>query len=287
MKSLRIVAVVPVFLALLALAGAAPRPDPERLLRAGATAFHEGEYARAEALFEEAERYTTEPRRVAFDLASAKYRLALEDGGESARLFREAEQLYRCCLKKGHPHRTEALYGLGNCLVQRTDSGEALRGAVAAYRECLREPGLGARLEADVRYNLQHALLRLAQFDPSRERGPEEPPPHEGDRPPDRPPDGGRRPEGPDERGGSGEERPGERGPGARPEAGDRAGKQEGEPEPGAGQLPPVPDSAEPMPLSPQDAAEHLRRATRRIVEERLAYRASRVKPPSPEVRDW
>jgi hypothetical protein len=41
------------------------------------------------------------------------------------------------------------------------------------------------------------------------------------------------------------------------------------------------------MPLSPQDAAEHLKRATRRILEERQAHRQGRARPPVPGVRDW
>jgi hypothetical protein len=55
----------------------------------------------------------------------------------------------------------------------------------------------------------------------------------------------------------------------------------------GQGTLPPVPDRADPAPLSPQDAAAHLEQANRRILEERQTYRRGNVRPPAATVRDW
>src|SRR5258708_5871173 len=101
--------------ALLAL-GASPRgqPDMESLLRQGNAAFARGDYAEAARLYEEAETRATDPGLVAFNLASAKYHLAVTgEGGATA--LSEAERLYRCCLARTDPRRPRALYGLGNC----------------------------------------------------------------------------------------------------------------------------------------------------------------------------
>jgi hypothetical protein len=56
---------------------------------------------------------------------------------------------------------------------------------------------------------------------------------------------------------------------------------------PGKGNLPPIADQADPAPLSPQDAAEHLEQAAKRITEERMVHRQRSARPPAPGVRDW
>src|SRR5690242_17801657 len=90
-------------------------PDPEKWLSEGHAAFARGDYAGAAALYERAEMYSDDPRRVAFFLAGAKYHLARKTEGSSPELH-EAEQLYRCCLDPADPNRPHALFGLGNCL---------------------------------------------------------------------------------------------------------------------------------------------------------------------------
>src|SRR6516164_5322763 len=108
-------------LACLAILAAATGPDtdPETLLNEGNAAFARGDYAEAADLYRRAEARTTDPGRVAFNRATAVYHQALEDPDDAAELLREAERLYRCCLELDDPRRPRALYGLGNCLLQR------------------------------------------------------------------------------------------------------------------------------------------------------------------------
>ena len=46
-------------------------------------------------------------------------------------------------------------------------------------------------------------------------------------------------------------------------------------------------DSAEAMPLPPQDALRHLEEASRRIVDDLVKYRRQRPRQAGPGVRDW
>jgi tetratricopeptide (TPR) repeat protein len=273
-------------LAALALSSASPRPDVEALLREGYAACQRGDYSEAVAWYGRAEPYATDPGLVAFNLATAKYHLALAEGGREQTL-EEARQLYRCCLDPDDPRRARALYGLGNCLLGRGGAGPAeLREAVGCYEECLRDPRTDPALAADARYNLEKARLLLLQAQAPEGRQPNDPAGDEGDR----------------------ERQPGDRSPtpqpGGEPVAGARQQPDEGRsptevqpgqeptptnqtPRPGQGTLPPVPDRAELAPLSASDAVEHLRHAAERILEEGQAHRRSRAHPAPPGVRDW
>jgi tetratricopeptide (TPR) repeat protein len=269
----------------LALLGAAPAADPEALLREGNAAFARGDFARAAALFERAEVRATDPGLVAFNLAAAKYRIAEADGSPQALL--EAEQAYRCCTEPGAPRRAAALYGLGNCLLLKAGDRDAatLKAAIESYDRCLREAGPDEALAADVRYNRERARLALQQLLAQSGRPKEDRPSGEDDNP-DRPdrqplqnPNGDL---GPDGQGGT------QAGPATvKPGPGQNPVQSEERPPGGQGTLPPVPDRADPAPLSPQDAATHLEQATRRILEERQAHRRGNVRPPAPTVRDW
>jgi tetratricopeptide (TPR) repeat protein len=277
-------------LTLLALAvlAASPCLDPEALLREAAAAYARGDYAAAASLYEQAEARTTDPGLVAFNLAAAKYRLALTPEAGSRQALQEAEQLYRCCLEPGDPRRARALYGLGNSLLRQAPDPKAsnLKTAIDCYERCLRDPGADAGLAADTRYNLQKARLLLAQFQPPAGSPEDKPGGEDADtnpRPPERQPlhaPGGDQ----------GTEGRADLSGGASPAQADPTQKPlptEDRPPPGAGNLEPVPDRSEPTPLSPHDAAEHLKRATRRIVEERQAHRQGRARPPAAGVRDW
>jgi tetratricopeptide (TPR) repeat protein len=278
-------------LTLLALAvlGASPRPDPEALLREAAAAYERRDYAAAVSLYEQAEVRTTDPGLVAFNLAAAKYCLALAAEGGSPQALQEAERLYRCCLAPDDPRWTRALYGLGNCLLQKAPDAKAanLKAAIDCYERCLRDPKVDAGLAAHARYNLQKARLLLAQFQPPAGGSPEEKQGgDDGDtnpRPPERQPlhDPGGDP------GAEGRADPNGGATPAQAEPGQTPLRADEPPPPGAGNLEPVPDRSEPTPLSPHDAAEHLKRATRRILEERQAHRQGRARPPAPGVRDW
>lgn len=261
--------------------------EVEQLIRAGRTAYHEGNLERAAELLTHAEALTNEPRRTAFDLAAVRYQQALEGGEGSEEALREATQLFRCCLDPQDSRRPAALYGRGNCLLHRgslRSSREDLQAALACYRRCLEEADANSPLARNARHNLQKTQLILLQVLPSASDPPEEDPPGQEPRDPTRPEP--RNGEEPGEEPGSGERSKKRTGEQVTPKPGQEARPTDQEPQPGAGKLPPVPDQAEPLPLSREEALEHLRRATQRILQERRSYRAGKIKP-VPGVRDW
>ncbi len=269
---------------LIAAASVGP-PEVEALLRQGEAAYLAGDVAGAIACFERAQRRATDPRLVAFNLATAYYHQAR--GGQLSALP-EAEIAYRSCLERDDERRPQALLGLGNCLLLRGSGGKldalALRGAIDRYTECLREPGADEPLRRDARYNQERARLLLAQAarpageaqesNAGEDENPKDPrdPLSPGERP---------RPGGP---GASEPENGGQPGSAAREQAGDRG---EGKPSAGRGSLPPVPDRADAPPLAAADAARHLDQASKRINEDLVRHRRGRARPATPGVRDW
>jgi hypothetical protein len=269
-------------LALLLLA-AAPVGDGEALTQAGHDAFARGDLAGAASLYERAELRATDPGLVAFNLASVRYRLALETG--DPRLLAEAEKGFRSCLSAGDPRRPQALLGLGNCLAEQAAGRDAdgLRAALDAYGECLRDPATPAEVAADARHNRERARLLLAQFSPERAT---EPPPPGGDNPRDPAPKATE--PAPAEHP---EPRPRQRPTGEPVPTTDKTGqvpRETSEQAPGKGNLPPVPDRDNLPPLSARDAAAHLEQAAARIRDERRrALRTRAARPPAAGVRDW
>src|SRR5262249_43092578 len=117
MKSIgiRSLSVTILLAALLALGAAGPTP-PDDLVRRGNVAYERGDFARAAGLFDQAAERATHPGLATFNQAVAAYRLArLNEDGDAG--LREAAALFRCCLARGDPRRTRALFGLGNCLL--------------------------------------------------------------------------------------------------------------------------------------------------------------------------
>jgi hypothetical protein len=277
---------ISVVAAVVLLAGASPPRDVEALLREAGAAYSNHDYARAADLYEQAEDWATDPGMVALNRAAAKYRLALIDGG--AEDLPEAERLYHCCTGAGDPRRPQALYGLGNCLLLKSGDRDltAVRSAIDCFAQCLREAKPDEPLAADARHNLERARLLALQIQVAK-RGPDEPPPG-GDTPPDlRPPDRSPDMQGP-VRDPSGDHRADPRsGAGSRRPDSKQSPRGTEDTAPGKGNLPPVADQADPAPLSPQDAAEHLEQAARRITEERMVHRQRSARPPAPGVRDW
>lgn len=261
-------------------------PDPEKLLQEGHAAFARGDYAGAATLYEQAEIHSTDPGQVAFYLAGAKYHLAVKMEGRSPEL-QEAEQLYRCCLDSADPRRPRALYGLGNCLLHKAGERDAasLRAAIVCYDQCLQSAGEDEALAADARYNREKARLLLLQFQ-SPTNGPQ------GDKPPTD--DTNPRPSRPDRRpmqvqiGGPGEDgNPDARAGTFKPEPGTAATQTDAAPQPGKGNLEPIPDQVDAPPLSAHDAAEHLEQAAKKVMHERQTYHRRAERVVAPNVRDW
>lgn len=269
------------------LLAAAPAEEARTWLQRGNEAFGRGEYEIAIAHYEKAERGSTDPGEVAFNLATARYFLASSTGtGRNANL-REAELLYRCCLDPDDPRHLKSLYGLGTCLLQSAglQGGEELHQAVTFFDRCLLlHPD--SELRSLIQNNREAARLRLAQVQSTPERRSDTPP---NERPrPDRPdPRHGKNEQG-DGAGQSGDRYgPKGRPMPASPDGKDSPSQTADQRAPGKGHLPPIPDDAALPPLSPQDAAEHLEQASRRILDEGKAYRQQRTRPPQAGVRDW
>lgn len=263
---------------------AAGPPEVETLLRRGARAMHAGDLATAQACFEQAQERATDPRLVAFNLATVYYQQAR--AGQLSALG-SAEVAYRSCLERDDVRRAEAFFGLGNCLLLRGTSGKldalALRAAIDRYTECLREPGASEALLADARHNQERARLLLMQAPTATGEAPEQ---NSGEEPNQEDPQTPRGEEPRRGAAGAGEpERGGERGKaGARERGGERG---DGRPSAGRGTLPPVPDRPDAPPLAGPDAVEHLERAWKMIQDDLVNHRRGRARPGSAGVRDW
>jgi tetratricopeptide (TPR) repeat protein len=249
------------------------------LLRRANAAFERGEFAAAVSLYEKLEERTGDPGQVAFNKATALYRLGRH---------REAEQHYRRALEGAEGgRRAAALFGLGNSLVQQEASlgATALAEAVRRYEECL-AVGADEPPADDVRHNLELARLLWLQAkadkkDPDRgnqDEGMNETPEQGSSQPRDGStggdPTAGRNPKGVGEP------------TRVKPEAGPTPVKTD-EVAPGKGALPPVPDEEELRRLTPEDAAEHLRRATLKVLRERRDHERGAAKPAAAGVKDW
>jgi tetratricopeptide (TPR) repeat protein len=285
-----LVCLAPCLLVFLLLGLKLPRtPDPERLLEEGHVAFARGDYVGAATLYEQAETYSTEPARVAFYLAGAKYHLAAKTEGPSPELL-EAEKLYRCSLDPSDPLRPRALYGLGNGLLHKASGRDAagLRTAIACYDQCLQIAGDDEKLAADAHYNREKARLLLLQFQPPANGSPSDVPPNDDEQP--RPPRPDPRQPTPVPIGQEGHEGDANAQPidgSVKPEDGAASSRSNEPPSPGKGNLDPVPDAVDVPPLSPHDAAEHLEMATKKVLQERQTFHRRGERASTRGVKDW
>ncbi len=273
-------------LAALAVLAAAPRgEDPASLLQQGHAALARGDYAAAAELYDRASLRAEDPARATLCLATAKYHLGLAAGGASREL-REAETLYRCVLPEPGLRRAQALLGLGNCLVARGGQDpQALRAAVECFGQCA-ELAEGD-LREDALHNRERARLLLAQTAPEGNKASQERPPEKDPNEP--PPDTQRPPSAANaaEADAGPEGRPEDAAGPAKPEPGTAPRKMDTSPPPGAGNLPPIPDTTDRKALSARDAVEHLERAHRLIVEERRSHRRGSARPPTSGIPGW
>lgn len=277
-------------LLLASLAAATPGDPTEALLRRGHAAFAHADYAAAADFYDRASLRATDPSRATLCLATAKYRLAEASGGQGRELH-EAEQLYRSCLGPADARRPEALYGLGNCLLMKASGRDAtaVRTALRCYDECLRAAKDDA-LRADASYNRERAQLLLLQLAPPEGSSEDRPLDNDHQPPntpqgPERTQPGARSPEGDPGAEGKPEGKAGQ--VGVKPEPGQQPKPGEGDPPPGAGDLPPVPDQADLPPLSGRDARAHLEQAQQKIAQERQAHRRQAIRRPAETVPAW
>lgn len=268
----------------LILAARGTATNSDLLLRQADAAYRAGDPARAAELYDRAGVRTPEPARATFNLATARYRQARE--GRLAALA-EAEVNYRACL--GHErYRAASLFGLGNCLLLRAETGASLDRAVLLaaldrYAECLADPGCDSDLAASTRYNRARVRLLLLQTPPAEPPG-EDPPGDEPDEKKDEPqpkqredgdPQSGKTDPAP-----GGSDEGGKETPTDQPKDGaDRPGKSL--------TLTPPPDDEQAAPIARDEAESHLEQAAQRILNELARHRRSKVRPPAAGGKDW
>jgi hypothetical protein len=231
---------------------------------------------------------TTEPADVAYRLAVAKYHLAASPDSSD---LTEAEELFRCCVGRDNKNRPEALFGLGNCLLQKAKGRnlDMVRSAIEAYELALQEATIAAPVAADVKHNLERAKLLALQLSAPTARKDEDNPPAGADNPPKPPPDREPTRNAMGTQNHSGTGRPDKNGKPTPVKAdnGQKPIQTDDASAPGVGKLQPILDVSEPSPVPPKDAVSHLEAATQRVLQERDLYRRQKVRPTASGVRDW
>jgi hypothetical protein len=265
----------------LALVAAAPASaPPDELVRRGNDAVGRKQYGDALQLYERAEERATDPGLVAFNEGVAFYQ-----NGNHAR----AEMQFRLARQDATGRRRlYATYNLAASVLQTAGDSDAakLAEAVGLFEECLRHDEADERLAADARHNLELAKMLWVQ---ARAK----PAPHkdksqqEEENPKPQPP----RPEPVKQPGGDDGSASPTKGTGDRaqvtPEDGKEPVKTDGQPAPGAGNLPVIPDRDELAPMSREDAEAHLKEALKKVMQEGRSHRQGSVRVPSAKVRDW
>jgi tetratricopeptide (TPR) repeat protein len=285
----------------LAVIGAAPLMDAEDLVRQGNGAYARGEFDRAADLYQQAEEHTTDPGLVAFNKATALaargqfaeaatlYWLCLGDAGPqiAARLRQQPDRaLPGRLVGAAGPRLIRVLYNLGTSALQESQgkNPDLTEQAAVYFDHCLRLDPRDGTLRSNARHNLELAkeFLRLNPRPPGHDRktNPDQPP---DDKPPRKDPNGNEQTDNGNEpdRGQNGKtSNDRQTDPGDNPLATEErtAGK---------GNLAPLPDQDELVPLSRDEVAQHLRQAVARILGERREYQKQAYSNKSSHVLDW
>ena len=260
------------------LLAAAPVEDELDWVRQGNAAFERDAYEEALRCYARAEERIADPGLLAFNEGTALYQMGR---------YHEAELHFRRCREDAEDSRlARLLYNLANCLLRQARPNDVgcLQEAVDLYGRCLEQGPQETDLADDARHNLELArLLWLkARARPDASEGADD----------DR--------EAPTPRDRSGDDRASRPqnmalpDPSGKPQAvGDRAEDatsgqaRADQPSPGRGNLSPLPDEDELVPLTPQDAEEYLKQAATRIQSERREYRQRPLPMPAANVLDW
>jgi tetratricopeptide (TPR) repeat protein len=264
----------------LALVAASPASaPPDDLVRQGNSAVARQKFADALKLYERAEERATDPGLVAFNEGVALYQQ-----GDYAR----AEVQFRLARQDATGRRQVwARYNLASSLIQAAGDREVakLAEAIGLLEGCLRDDEADERLAANARHNLELAKLLWLQAKarpnpqkdkpPQDDENPKQPPPP---KPPPSQQSGGDEGAGPKQ--GMGERERGQ-------QNGEKPIQADGQPAPGDGTLPVIPDREELVPMSREEAEAHLRQAIERVMQEGRAHRQRSVRVPSGKVRDW
>jgi Ca-activated chloride channel family protein len=266
-----------VIVALLAflVVSALPLDSTEDLVREGNRLFEQGKFEQALARYSSAEELTTDPGLVAFNEGVVLYRLGR---------YRDALLHFRRSNEDAVGTRqARLLYNLANCLVHEANGRDKakLREAIDCYDRSIAHDAAAAELRADATYNRELARTLLEKKDSTQDTEEpitEKPEPKKPDKEQD--PAADMTPQGVEASG-----RPDHaETPAAKGNAAPTASDQQA---PGQGNLPPIPDQDDLVPLTREDALQYLGQAAARIGQEQKEYRiSSRPKIPS-AMKDW
>jgi tetratricopeptide (TPR) repeat protein len=254
---------------------AAPADDAARQVESGNAAFLRGDFSAAVDHYTRAEERTKDPGLVAFNKATALYRLGQ---------YRDAEVHYlRCVETAAAERRMRALYNAANAIVQQTGVSDAkrLETAIGYYENALRL-GPAGEFADDVQSNLELAQTLLAKARIAEDQPPRNDPRDSSAKPPPEHTPNKQdmmradNADGPQHRVGKNT---------AKASRNDAAIDQL--PLPGAGNLPVLPDQGEPVRLSNEDTTKYLEEMEARVRQERTEHRRRSMRAPDPRVRDW
>jgi tetratricopeptide (TPR) repeat protein len=266
--------------ALTLIAAAPASAPPDELVRRANDAVGRKQYGEALKLYDRAEERATDPGLVAFNEGVALY----QQGD-----YAQAEVRFRLARQDATGRRQLwATYDLAASLVQAAGDSDAARlaEAVGLFDDCMRHDGADERLAADARHNMELAKMLWVQAKarpaPNKDRSPQDEE-HQKSQPPK--PEPVKQPGGDD---GAASPTKGNTGKAnVTPDEGKEPVATDGQPAPGAGTLPVIPDRDELTPMSRENAEAHLREAIQKVMQEGRAHRQRSVRVPSEKVRDW
>lgn len=262
--------------------GAAATPKtPLAWIREGNAAFAREDFGGAAEAYTQAETRIEDPGLAAFNKATALYRLGR---------FREAEQHFREAAEDAEGLRQARVrFGLGNCALRLSRGLQRawLQEATVHYQACLEHPAADADLIEAARHNLELArgLLQKAEV------GKDAVDSHDEERDSERDPGENRSESGADAAVNATPATPDPKGKleylaDQRPQPGQQPRATSQLP-PGKGNLPPLPDEDQLVPLSREEAAALLEQAVGRIRRDQIDYHR-RPQPRLPaHVKDW